>query len=63
MKIEHGKYTVLGCREINEMRRKNSEIKSSEAFKQGRQQLGVQEKKKDEKHCEIEGKTFEPGGF
>ena len=63
MKIDHGKYTLLGCREINELRRKNAEIKRSESFKHRRRQLRGQKKKKDDKHCEIEGKTYEPGGF
>ena len=29
MNIEHGKYTVLGCREINENRMKSSEKKAA----------------------------------
>ena len=33
MKIELGKYTVLGCKEINENRINNSQKKSSEAYK------------------------------
>ena len=63
MNIEHGKYTVLGCREINENRIKSSEKKSSKACKHRRRQLHGQKKRKDDKYHENEGKTYEPGGF
>lgn len=63
LNITVGDFMLIGCSEQNKIRVRQAENKNTEKQKQRRKVICGAKKRKSDKLSEIEGKTYEAGGF
>ena len=61
--IEPGIYTTQGCNTINRERKRSALYRAKESSKKRRKIIRQKRKRKQDKNIELEGETYEAGGF